>query len=168
VTRAYSLTRTFDSDSDQGHWQIVVVIDSEVCPGQCLSSGSSEVLHTAHADIQRPSLASWTERPVTYFKFPNHQLEVITWRLQLQCSMPPCNCNQSGHWPTATRWYSSRPDQVTGTQEAAVQQGCQSPKILQQEVWSVLITCYITPLLHSLWWYITHCYITYGCYITGC
>jgi hypothetical protein len=97
------------------------LIDSEVCPGQCLSSGSSKVLHTTHADIQRPSLASWTERPVTSFKFPNHQLEVITWRLQLQCSMPPCNCNQSGHRPTATRWYSSRPDQVTGMQEAPVQ-----------------------------------------------
>ena len=29
VTRADSLTQTFDSD--QGHWQTVVVIDSEVC-----------------------------------------------------------------------------------------------------------------------------------------
>jgi hypothetical protein len=35
------------------------------------------------------------KRPVTHFKFPNDHFEVITWRLQLQCSMP--QCNQSGH-----------------------------------------------------------------------
>ena len=158
MTRADSLTQTFDSD--QGHWQTVVVIDSEVC-------ASVYPLGLPKFCI-RSSLASWTERPVTSFKFPNHQLEVITWRLQLQCSMPPCNCNQSGHRPTATRWYSSRLDQVTGTQEAPVQQRRQSPEILQREVRTAHITCYITPLLHSVWWYITHCYIAYGCYITGC
>jgi hypothetical protein len=86
-------TMTFDSD--QGRWQSYT--PAEVCQGLCTSSESSADSPCWH------TRASRTERPVTYFKIPNHQLEVITWRLQLLCSMPQCNCDQSGHRPTATR-----------------------------------------------------------------
>ena len=74
-------------------------------------------------------------------------------------------CNQSGRSIRVVTIQARPGDRDAGGSGAA---GTWEPRNTAARGANMLYNMLYNTLLHSVWWYITPCYIAYGCYITGC